>query len=146
MIEIIMMWRDKGRIYFKIYQIVKRVILEPSMCLYLFWSVKPKSIDWLSLKSLINEVCSFNTPSFWYFMSLYLHLFRKYVVPYIFPCFPIIRPLSKHSLVSHHSNSEVINSYSMVLPTHHFWSHISRCPTCILRIFWSPYSCNSKIC
>lgn len=83
-IKIIFIWWDVRSLYSFVEKIVKWVVLQPWMLFDFFRSIKPESIDWLSLKSFIDKISCFKTPSFWDFMLLDLHLFCKDVVPNFF--------------------------------------------------------------
>jgi hypothetical protein len=43
-----------------------------------------------------------------------------------------------HALVADDSDCEVVDSHSMVLSAHDFWSHIPGSPTRLLCVFWVP--------
>ena len=131
------------------------VIFNPRMILDFAWPIQPKSTLRLSLNESVNEVCPFDAPTSRYFVSFNLDLLRKNVIPDFLPCFTHIRSLhsiksminypSHHTFVGNHSNSKVINGYSVVLPAHNFRSHVSWCSTGFLRVIRVPYSCDAKV-
>lgn len=79
-------------------------------------------------------------------MLLDLHLLRQNVVSNLFSTFPKVRSLPEHALKSYNSNSKIVNSDTMILPTHNFWRHVTRSTACIFLVIRSPYSGDSKIC
>jgi len=108
-------------------------------------TIYTKSILWFSLNHFIYKVSCFNWPSSWNFTLFNLNLSRKNMVSYFFSWFSYIRSSSIHAFISNDADSKVINCSSMILSAHDFWCHIPRCTWSILSVFWSPYSCNTKI-
>lgn len=108
-------------------------------------SIISKSICWFSLDHFIDEISCFNWPSSWNFSFFNLNLFRQNMISNFFSWFSLIRSFSIHAFICHNSYSEIINCGGMVLSTHYFRCHISWSSGCILCIFWSPYSCYTKI-
>lgn len=87
-IKIVFIWWDVRSLYSFVEKIIEWVVLQPWMLFDFFRSIKSESIDWFSLKSFINEISCFKTPSFWDFMLFDLHLFCKDVVPNFFSTLP----------------------------------------------------------
>ena len=52
---------------------------------------------------------------------------------------------AEHALETNYPKGEVIHSNSVILPTHHFWSHVSGSTGGILGIFGVPDTGDSEI-
>jgi hypothetical protein len=52
---------------------------------------------------------------------------------------------SEHALIGHDTSSEIINSYSMILPAHDLRGHVPGCTRGVLIILWTPLSRDTKI-
>ena len=101
-------------------------VSKPDMLLHLIWSVKAESIGRLSLQTLVDKVCCLHTPTIRDVGFLQLDLLLKYLVSDLLSSLSLIRTLPKHKLVAYNAQCKVINSYSMILSTHDFRSHVSR--------------------
>lgn len=67
------------------------------------------------------------------------------MVPNLFSIFTLIGTLSEHTLVSNHSDCEVINCNAMILSKHYFWRHVTWSSRSIFWIFGVPYSGDPQI-
>ena len=67
------------------------------------------------------------------------------MIPDFFTRFSSIGSPTKHALVSHDSNSKVVDASCMVLAAHNFGSHITWCTGSILGILWPLNSCYAEI-
>lgn len=67
------------------------------------------------------------------------------MVPNFFAGFPEVGSSTKHTLVSDHSDCELVNQKRVVLPAHYLRGHIARCSRCVLCIVFPPNSRNPKI-
>jgi len=108
-------------------------------------TIKTQSIERFSLNQTIDEICSFNRPSWWNFCSLYLNLLCKDVFSNFSSVSSSIWSSSKHAFVSYYSHCEVIYCNSMRLLAHYFWSHIARSSWGVFWVIWVPNSSNSKV-
>ena len=52
---------------------------------------------------------------------------------------------SVHAFVSHDTHSKIVDIETVIDSTHYLWSHVTRCARCILRIFRTPQSGDSKV-
>mgnify|MGYP006083951385 FL=1 len=109
-------------------------------------SIVSESIRRFSLNHFIDKISCFNRPASWNFSFFNLDLFRQNMIPNFFSGFTLIWTFSVHALICHYSYGEIIHRSRMILSTHNFWCHISWSSRCVLSIFWSPYSSNTKIC
>ena len=79
-------------------------------------------------------------------MSLYLNLFGQNVVADFFPRFSDVRSLAHHAFISDDSHCKIVDSHTMILPAHHFRSHIAWCTRGFLGVVRIPNPCNTEIC
>jgi len=146
LVEIFFITRDKWSLNISIFKIIPWEISEPWMVFNFWCSVVTKSICRFPLDHLIDKIGCFDRPSSWYFTFFNLNLFRQNMISDLFPWFSLIRTFTIHAFISHNSNGKIINRSCMILSAHNFWCHVSWSSRCILGIFWSPYSCDTKIC
>ena len=104
-----------------------------------------KPISWFPLNHFIDKISCFDRPASWHFSFFDLNLFGQNMISYFFSRFSLIRTFTVHAFICHNSNGKIIYRCCMILSTHYFWRHISWSSRCILGIFGSPYSCNTKI-
>lgn len=95
---------------------------------------------------LVYEIGCLDRPTFRNILPFDLNLLWKNVIANLFSWLSKIRSPSEHALISHNSNSEVVNLASMILSTHYLWSHVARCTWRVLSIIFSPNSSNTKVC
>lgn len=146
LIKIILAGWNKWSLNSFIIQILPWEICKPWMILHFMSATIPQSILWFSLNHFIYKVRGFDWPSSLNFSFLYLNLLREDVISNFFSRFSNVWSSSIHAFIGHYSNGEVINRGGMILSAHYLWSHVTWCSRCVLRIFGSPYSCNTKIC
>lgn len=70
---ILLRWHER-RLGLFAEQLLPFIVLEPNVILDLLWAIKAKSVDWLSLDKLIDEVSCLETPARGNFISSDLHL------------------------------------------------------------------------
>lgn len=56
-----------------------------------------------------------------------------------------VRPLAEHALVADDSNSEIVNSHSVVLATHDFRRHVAWGSRCVFSVLRVPNSSDAHI-
>lgn len=95
------------------------------MAFYLMGPIEAETVRWLSLKKLVYEVCRFHGPPIWYVYFFEVYLLLENLVANVFASLACVGASSKHELVSDNTKGEVVDLDSVILPTHHFGSHIA---------------------
>lgn len=72
--------------------------------------------------------------------SEFLSCLPQYMASKLETCY-----LSCHKLISHHSQSKIINRIRVVHFTYNLRSHVSGCSTGVLRVVWLNFTWNSQI-
>ena len=68
------------------------------------------------------------------------------MVAYFFSWLPEVGSSTKHTFVSHNSNSKVVNRACMILSAHNFWCHIAWRARSILGVIFPPDSGYTEVC
>lgn len=108
------------------------------MPLDLLRSIQAQPINRFPLDQPISEISSLLAPSLRYILLPDLDLLTKYLVPNILPASAQIGSPAHHTFISNDSYCIVIDSYTMVLLTHDFWSHVPRGTRGVHIVLWFP--------
>lgn len=95
---------------------------------HFLWTIVAQSVLGLPLDELINEVDCVSGPIGRNVLLLYLRLLGQYLIPYLLPVCPYVRPIPKNALEYYDTKCVVIDSHSVIAPAHHLGCHIPGCP------------------
>ena len=133
-IEVVLIGWHEGRRDLPGVQLVPVVPLEPYVVLDLLRAIKAESVDRLPLDQLVDEVSRLETPPRRHLVLADLHLLGKYVVSDLLSRLPHVRTLAIHALVPDDPHGKVVNRHPVILPAHHLWCHVPRCPRCVFSV------------
>lgn len=115
------------------------------MLLHFSRSIQTQTISWFPLKAFINKVCCLERPAIRQFWTLDWNLFSKNHITNLFSASTNIWSPPKHEFISYNTKGKIIHSIGVILSTHHFRRHISRCSWSIRAIIRPENFCNSHI-
>ena len=146
-VKVISVWLRLVRgFHFLLQKALPIKVSHPDMLFDFLWSIETKSIAWLSLQTLVDEVSCLKWPSLWQFISLDWHLLGKYHISNLSPTLTDIWSSSKHKFITNDTHCEIINSLWMVLSAHHLRCHVAWCSWSIGTVFSSEYFGDSHVC
>ena len=106
-------------------------------------SVDSEPIHWFPLDTFVHEICCFERPTIRQIAPPDLHLLVENLLPILLPGFPSEWPFPVHEFVDDDSNSEVVNSDSVVLLAEDFRCHVSRSSAGVNVVVGLPNPCDS---
>lgn len=145
MIVVVVRGRDERRPELLLVKIFPRKVGEPRMAFDFVAAVVAKSVLRLSLNHLVDEVGSLDAPPNRHLLFLDLDLLCQDIVSDVLPGFAYVWAFAEHALVSHNAHSKIVHGERMVLSAHYLGSHVPWRSRSVLRILFSPISCDSEI-
>lgn len=96
----------------------------------------------------INEVCSFDIPTFWDLIFSYVSLLCQDSIPDLFSTLSLVWSSAEHALPGDDTHCKIVCSNAVIVFAHNFGSHVAWGSTSFIRIVgvWDPFSGYSKIC
>lgn len=128
-------------------QRLPREVSQPGVLFELERPVRtPNPVFRLLLKHAVHEVSRIKGPASRHHFPCDFCLPLQHLVLNFLPGSAIIGSLTHHALVGNDTHSEVINQIIVVLPLHHFWSHIAGGPRSVLCVFRPKDARNAEVC
>ena len=110
------------------------------------WSLLAEAVTRFALDQPIDEVGRLDRPSIRDLVRMNLDLLGQNVISDLLPILAMIRSLPMHAFIGNDTHGKVINSDTMVLPTHDLGCHIPRRSRRVLRVLRVPESGDTQIC
>lgn len=127
LVKVVFHGRNEGGAKPFLVKVLPREISQPRVGFNLECTSISQSVGWLSLDHLVYEVSRLDAPSSGHLSFLYLNLLGEDVVSYLLSRLADVRSAPIHALVSHHSDSEIVDGSCVILAAHDLRRHVAWC-------------------